>query len=162
HGPDQGQPAVADRQRAVLVGLDLIRAPPGDATGRHRCCPPVGLEGSAYWLEPSASRLRQPPEPRAGAPGLRFRSMRSMPTVLLLLSFPAGAIAYALTVRALEALELSGDGREILVLFVPLFVAGLVMMPFLIPYLDRRAKEDLAAITRDRTTGDGPDAEPSR
>ena len=81
-----------------------------------------------------------------------------MPTVLLVLSFPAAAVAYALTVRALEALQLSGDGREILVLFVPLFVAGLVMMPFLIPYLDRRAKEDLAAITRERLASDGRDS----
>ena len=85
--------------------------------------------------------------------------MRSMPTVLLVLSFPAGALAYALTVQALEALQLSGDGREILILFVPLFVAGLVMMPFLIPYIDRRAKEDLASITRQRAAdrGGGPD-----
>jgi hypothetical protein len=83
--------------------------------------------------------------------------MRSMPTVLLVLSFPAAALAYALTIQALEALQLSGDGREILLLFVPLFVAGLVMMPFLIPYLDRRAKEDLASITRQRIAEDGPD-----
>ena len=89
--------------------------------------------------------------------------MRSMPTVLLVLSFPAGALAYALTVQALEALQLSGDGREILILFVPLFVAGLVMMPFLIPYIDRRAKEDLASITRQRAAdrGGGPDDESS-
>jgi hypothetical protein len=85
--------------------------------------------------------------------------MRSMPNVLLVLSFPAGALAYALTVQALEALQLSDDGREILILFVPLFVAGLVMMPFLIPYIDRRAKEDLASITRQRAAdrGGGPD-----
>jgi hypothetical protein len=87
--------------------------------------------------------------------------MRSMPTVLLVLSFPAAALAYALTVQALEALQLSGDGREILLLFVPLFVAGLVMMPFLIPYIDRRAKEDLASITRQRVAGDGPDDDAS-
>jgi hypothetical protein len=87
--------------------------------------------------------------------------MRSMPTVLLVLSFPAAALAYALTVQVLEALQLSGDGREILLLFVPLFVAGLVMMPFLIPYIDRRAKEDLASITRQRVAGDGPDDDAS-
>ena len=73
-----------------------------------------------------------------------------MPTLLLVLSFPAGAVAYALTVQGLEALQLSGDGREILMLFIPLFVAGLVMMPFLIPYIDRKAKADLATITRQR------------
>lgn len=75
--------------------------------------------------------------------------MRST-TFLALLSFPAGALAYAMTVRALEWMDLSGDGRQILMLFVPLFVAGLVMMPFLIPFIDRKAKEDLAAITRTR------------
>jgi hypothetical protein len=85
--------------------------------------------------------------------------MRSVPTVLALLSFPAGAIAYAMTVRALEWMDLSGDGREILMLFIPLFVAGLVMMPFLIPFIDRKAKADLAAIARvqgeePRGTGD--------
>ena len=79
--------------------------------------------------------------------------MPSMPTLLLVLSFPAGAIAYALTVQGLEALGLSGDGREILMLFVPLFVAGLVMMPFLIPFIDRKAKADLASITRQRVAG---------
>jgi hypothetical protein len=31
------------------------------------------------------------------------------------------------------------------ILLVPLFVAGLVMMPFLIPFFDRKAKQDLAA-----------------
>ena len=85
--------------------------------------------------------------------------MRSYPTILALLSFPAGALAYAMTVRALEWVDLSGDGREILMLFVPLFVAGLVMMPFLIPFIDRKAKQDLAAITKvqgeeSRGTGD--------
>jgi len=83
-----------------------------------------------------------------------------MPTLLLILSFPAGALAYALAVQGLEALQLSGDGREILILFVPLFVAGLVMMPFLIPYIDRKAKADLASITRQRVAegraDDGP------
>ena len=29
---------------------------------------------------------------------------------------------------------------------MPLFIAGLCMMPFLVPWLDRRAKADLAAI----------------
>ena len=78
-----------------------------------------------------------------------------MPTVLLVLSFPAAAVAYALTAQALEWMDLSGDGREILMLFVPLFVAGLVMMPFLIPYIDRKAKEDLATITRQRAEAGG-------
>jgi hypothetical protein len=93
--------------------------------------------------------------------------MRSVPTVLALLSFPAGAIAYAVTVRALEWMDLSGDGREILMLFIPLFVAGLVMMPFLIPFIDRKAKADLAAIARvqgeePRGTGDDQPEAPDK
>lgn len=92
--------------------------------------------------------------------------MRSAPTFLALLSFPAGALAYAMTVRVLEWMDLSGDGREILMLFVPLFVAGLVMMPFLIPFIDRKAKADLAAIASARdaephSAGD-PQPEPSQ
>jgi hypothetical protein len=88
--------------------------------------------------------------------------MRDLPNVLAVLSFPAGAIAYGLTVQVLEWLDLSGDGRQILTLFVPLFVAGLVMMPFLIPFIDRKAKADLAAIARvkaeepDGVCGDQP------
>ena len=34
--------------------------------------------------------------------------------------------------------------KSFLVLIAPLFVAGLVMMPFLIPFFDRKAKADLA------------------
>jgi hypothetical protein len=89
--------------------------------------------------------------------------MPSMPTLLLMLSFPAGALAYALTVQGLEALQLSGDGRQILMLFIPLFVAGLVMMPFLIPYIDRKAKADLASITQQRVAdGRAEDAASAR
>jgi len=84
-----------------------------------------------------------------------------MPTLLLMLSFPAGALAYALTVQGLEALQLSGDGRQILMLFIPLFVAGLVMMPFLIPYIDRKAKADLASITQQRVADGRAEDAPS-
>ncbi len=46
------------------------------------------------------------------------------------------------------------DGLHgLLVLFVPLLVAGLVMLPFLVPYFDRRAKEDLAAYRRSQEAG---------
>jgi len=39
--------------------------------------------------------------------------MRSMPTVLLVLSFPARALAYAATVQPLEALQLSRDRQSL-------------------------------------------------
>jgi len=95
--------------------------------------------------------------------GVYDRGMRDVPKVLLVLSFPAGAIAYAATVKVLEALGMSGDGRDILMLFIPLFVAGLAMMPFLIPFIDRKAKEDLAAIAgvQGKEPDDGGDDAPS-
>jgi hypothetical protein len=85
--------------------------------------------------------------------------MRSLPTILLVLSFPAGAIAYAVAARVLAALPLPEAAQGFLVLFAPLFVAGLVMLPFLIPFFDRKAKEDLAAHARasESMTKDGSD-----
>jgi hypothetical protein len=91
--------------------------------------------------------------------------MRHMPTILLLLSFPAGILGYALGVRVMQSLPLGEDTRGFLVLFVPLFVAGLVMLPFLIPFFDRKAKKDLAEYARSREAAaepaaDEPDREP--
>ena len=91
--------------------------------------------------------------------------MRSLPTVLLVLSLPVGALAYALTVQVLEAMGVADAGQGLLALFVPLFVAGLVMLPFLIPFFDRKAKADLAAYRASQaaagieTGGDPPDGE---
>ncbi len=93
--------------------------------------------------------------------------MRHLPTILLVLSFPAGAIAYALTVQVLTAM-LPGQSNDVLILLVALFVAGLVMLPFLIPFFDRKAKRDLAAYRSDHPaveTDPAPTAEdetPSR
>lgn len=70
--------------------------------------------------------------------------MRSLPTVLLILSLPAGAIAYVVATRVLSSLDLPNGLQEFLILIAPLFVAGLVMVPFLIPFFDRKAKADLA------------------
>lgn len=70
--------------------------------------------------------------------------MRSAPTILLVLAFPAGVLGYAIGVRILMALGLP----DVLVAFGSLFIASLVMMPFIIPFLDRRAKADLAAHAR--------------
>jgi hypothetical protein len=86
----------------------------------------------------------------------------SLPTILLVLSFPAGALGYALGVRVMSALPLPDETRSLLVLFVPLFIAGLVMMPFLVPFFDRKAKQDLAehARSKDRDANgreDSPD-----
>jgi hypothetical protein len=84
-----------------------------------------------------------------------------MPTVLLILSLPAGAIAYVVATRILSSLALPDGLQEFLILIAPLFVAGLVMVPFLIPFFDRKAKEDLAEHRRAMASaaGDG-DAPP--
>ncbi len=71
--------------------------------------------------------------------------MRHLPTILLVLSFPVGIVGYTLAADVLEGMTLPPDARSFVILFVPLFVAGLVMMPFLIPFIDRKAKADLAA-----------------
>jgi hypothetical protein len=68
-----------------------------------------------------------------------------MPLVLLILSLPVGAVVYALTAEVLDAMGLKDAGQGLLALFVPLFVAGLAMIPLLIPFFDRKAKADLAA-----------------
>ena len=75
-------------------------------------------------------------------------AMRYLPTILLVLSLPAGAIGYAVGVRLMEALPLPEGAQGMFVLFVPLFIAGLVMVPFLVPFLDRKAKQDLAEHAR--------------
>ncbi len=68
---------------------------------------------------------------------------RHLPTILLALSLPAGLLGYLVGVRVVTAVA---PGNSLLELFVPLFIAGVCMMPFLVPWLDRRAKADLAAI----------------
>jgi hypothetical protein len=82
--------------------------------------------------------------------------MRHLPTILLVLSFPAGIIGYTLAADVLEGMTLPPDARSFVVLFVPLFVAGLFMVPFLIPFIDRKAKADLAAYRATQPTASGP------
>ena len=79
--------------------------------------------------------------------------MRHLPTILAVLALPAGLVGYTIGVAVMSALPLPGDAKGILTLFVPLFIAGLCMMPFLIPFLDRKAKQDLAAHRRETDAG---------
>jgi len=67
------------------------------------------------------------------------------PTILAILSLPAAAIGYFVTRAILLSLSLPGGVADLLLLIVPLFVAGLCMVPFVIPALDRQAKRDLEA-----------------
>jgi hypothetical protein len=83
----------------------------------------------------------------------------SLPLILLILSLPVGAVVYALTVQVLDAMGLEDAGQGLLALFVPLFVAGLAMIPLLIPYFDRKAKADLAAYRASQAAA-GDDATP--
>ena len=83
--------------------------------------------------------------------------MRSLPTILLILSLPVGAFVYLVTARILGELPLPEWLQSFIVLFVPLFVAGLVMIPFLIPFFDRKAKADLAE--HRRAMGSGADGD---
>jgi len=91
--------------------------------------------------------------------------MRS-PTILLILSMPAGILGYLLGIRIIESLPLPEGLDEILLLFGPLFIAGLCMLPFLVPFFDRKATEDLDAYRRSQApiemddgddTGDPPE-----
>ena len=61
--------------------------------------------------------------------------------LLAILALPAAAIGYAVT-----ATVVSGAGLpDIVLLVLPLFIAGLCMVPFLLPLFDEMAKRDLAA-----------------
>jgi hypothetical protein len=80
--------------------------------------------------------------------------MPSLPTILLIMSFPAGAIAYVVAARVIGDLPLDEGLRSFLVLLAPLFFAGLVMLPFLIPFFDRKARADLAEHRRTIETTD--------
>jgi hypothetical protein len=89
-----------------------------------------------------------------------------MPTILLVLSAPAGIIGYSLGAWLVSSLSVSQDVHGLLFLFVPLFIAGLFMLPFLIPFFDGKAKAALAEHARSQEaipteSGDGsgaPDA----
>ncbi len=88
--------------------------------------------------------------------------MRFLPTVLLLLSFPAGIVGYAVGAWVMSVLPLPGAADGLLAMFVSLLVGGLFMMPFLIPFFDRMAKRDLEAYRQAKeaaakVSGDEPD-----
>ena len=70
----------------------------------------------------------------------------SRPTLLAILSLPAAAIGYAVSTAILTSvLPVRGGPADLLLIFVPLLVAGLCMVPFLIPFVDRMARRDLEA-----------------
>jgi len=84
--------------------------------------------------------------------------MPSRPTLLLILSLPLGAVVYTVAAAAMAEVF---PKEPILSLLVPLFVAGLAMMPLLIPFFDRKAKEDLAEYRRQQASAEPRDIDGS-
>ena len=89
--------------------------------------------------------------------------MKHLPTIMLILSAPAGILGYAVGAWLVASLSVPADVNGIFILFVPLFLAGLFMLPFLIPFFDHKAKADLAEHARiqesiAKESGDGPGA----
>ena len=84
----------------------------------------------------------------------------SRPMILAVLSLPAAVIGYTVAVAVLSALGLPKGIEELVLLFVPLFIAGLCMVPFIAPLVDRMAKRDLAAHRAAQAAADPPPADP--
>ena len=85
----------------------------------------------------------------------------SRPTLLAILSLPAAVIGYAVTAAVLTSALPSNEGLGgLLLIFLPLFVAGVCMVPFLIPLLDRMAKRDLEAHRAAIAAADRADPQP--
>ena len=88
---------------------------------------------------------------------------RHLPVILAVASLPVGLAGYLAGGWLLRVLAPSlADG--VLMIFVPLLVAGLCMAPLLVPFIDRRAKADLAEIQARRAAEEaaGGDPEPAR
>ena len=70
---------------------------------------------------------------------------KRLPLILAILSVPAALVGYFATAAVLEGLA-PDLATSAVGLFVSLFVAGLCMIPFVAPWFDARAKQDLARI----------------
>ena len=78
--------------------------------------------------------------------------MPSRPTLLFILSLPVGAVVYSIAAGVIQSVF---PTEPILALLIPLFVAGLAMMPLIIPFFDQKAKADLAEYRRQQAAA-GP------
>ena len=72
--------------------------------------------------------------------------MSARTKAIALLALPAGVAGYLVTGMVLSALSLPDGLSSLLLIFLPLLVGGLCMVPFLMPLFDAMAKRDLAAI----------------
>jgi hypothetical protein len=82
--------------------------------------------------------------------------MRFLPEAMLVLAVPAGILGFAIGTRVVAALPVPPELRGIVELVVPVFVGGLFMLPFVVPFFDRMAKRDLAAHRREVEAEGGP------
>ena len=71
--------------------------------------------------------------------------MRRLPMLLLVLALPAGLLGYTVAVQILAGMPLPAQAQDVILLFVPLLIGGLCMLPFIVPFFDGMAKRDLAA-----------------
>ena len=71
--------------------------------------------------------------------------MNRGPVILAILSLPAAAVGYFVSRAILSSLLPPSGLADLVLAFVPLFFAGLCMVPFIAPLLDRQAKRDLEA-----------------
>ena len=71
--------------------------------------------------------------------------MKAAPIVLVVLALIAAVVGYAVAVAVLSALPLPKGLADLVILVVPVFIAGLCMVPFVAPLFDRMAKRDLEA-----------------
>jgi flagellar biosynthesis protein FliQ len=83
---------------------------------------------------------------------------RYLPVILLILALPAGAVGYAIGVGLMSLVTLPASIQDLALLFVPLLIGGLCMLPFLIPFVDRKAKQDLAAYRASQAAEADPEA----
>ena len=90
------------------------------------------------------------------------RILGSVRYVLLVLAIPAALGAYLLTGQVLAGMALPASIGSLAVIFLPLFVAGLVAIPFIAPFIDAKAKEALAnAPSARERRGDGTEPKPN-
>jgi hypothetical protein len=80
--------------------------------------------------------------------------------ILAILSLPAAAIGFAVSTAVLSSMSLPEGLAQPLMLFVPILVAGLCMVPFVAPALDQMAKRDLAAHRAAQAAAETDDANP--
>ena len=75
----------------------------------------------------------------------------SRQALFAILGLPAAAIGYAVTAAILSGLPIPSGLQAVILTLVPLFVAGLCMVPFVLPWFDQMAKRDLAAYRASQT-----------